>query len=117
MTLPPLPDLAGLAATTLFIGAQLPMLAKAARTRDLRSYSLATLALATLGNALYWLYLAALPLGAAWLLHGFHTATTALMLAWGVRYRRAAALAALPTAAPAAPAACCPALAPAAPAG
>ena len=76
---------AGVAATALFVTSTLPMLIKAGRTKDLRSYSLANIALANLGNLLQWLYVSSLPLGPIWVLHGFHTATTALMLAWYLR--------------------------------
>jgi hypothetical protein len=77
---------AGIAATAVFVGSTLPMLLKAGRTRDLRSYSLANIALANLGNLLQWLYISSLPLGPIWLLHGFNTGSTALMLVWYLRY-------------------------------
>ena len=71
---------AGVAATALFVTSTLPMLIKAGRTKDLKSYSPANIALANLGNLLQWLYVSSLPLGPIWVLHGFHTGTTALML-------------------------------------
>src|SRR4051812_9699251 len=77
---------AGIAATAVFVGSTLPMLLKAGRTRDLRSYSLANMALANLGNLLQWVYISSLPLGPIWLLHGFNTGSTALMLVWYLRY-------------------------------
>jgi hypothetical protein len=77
---------AGVAATALFVTSTLPMLLKAGRTRDLRSYSLANIALANVGNLLQWLYVSSLPFGPIWFLHGFHTGTTALMLVWYLRY-------------------------------
>ncbi len=77
---------AGIAATAVFVGSTLPMLLKAGRTRDLRSYSLANIALANLGNLLQWIYISSLPLGPIWLLHGFNTSSTALMLIWYLRY-------------------------------
>ena len=77
---------AGIAATAVFVTNTLPMLFKAGRTKDLRSYSPANIALANLGNLLQWLYVSSLPLGPIWLLHGFNTASTALMLVWYLRY-------------------------------
>lgn len=77
---------AGIAATAVFVGSTLPMLLKAGRTKDLRSYSLANIALANLGNLLQWVYISSLPLGPIWLLHGFNTGSTALMLLWYLRY-------------------------------
>ena len=77
---------AGIAATAVFVGSTLPMLLKAGRTRDLRSYSLANIALANLGNLLQWVYISSLPLGPIWLLHGFNSGSTALMLVWYLRY-------------------------------
>ena len=77
---------AGIAATAVFVGSTLPMLLKAGRTKDLRSYSLANIALANLGNLLQWVYISSLPLGPIWLLHGFNSGSTALMLVWYLRY-------------------------------
>jgi uncharacterized protein with PQ loop repeat len=77
---------AGGLATLLFATSSLPMLLKALRTRDLGSYSLANLGLANAGNALYWLYVLALPAGPIWFLHGFNTLVTLLMLALYLRH-------------------------------
>lgn len=82
-----LPLLAGIVATAIFAGSALPMLHKAARTRDLTSYSLGNLALANLGNALQTVYVLSLPPGPLWLLHAFNAAVAALMLAWFLRYQ------------------------------
>ena len=81
--------LAGLLSTTLFVSSYIPMLLKAFRTKDLRSYSLANILVANLGNAIHWIYIAGLPWGPIWLLHSFYTLATALMLFWYLRYRRA----------------------------
>jgi len=81
-----LPLLAGITSTVIFASGTLPMLGKAWRTRDLRSYSLGNLVLANLGNVVYAVYVASLPLGPVWLLHGFNLTTTALMLGWYLRY-------------------------------
>ncbi len=77
---------AGGAATVLFVISTVPMLLKAARTKDLQSYSLANIALANLGNLLQWLYVTSLPFGPIYVLHGFNSGTTVLMLVWYLRY-------------------------------
>ena len=81
-----LPVLCGVLSTLVFVGGTLPMLGKAARTRDLSSYSLGNIVASNLGNAVNWVYIASLPRGPLWWLHGFYTVTTALMLFWYVRY-------------------------------
>ncbi|HKZ86053.1 MAG TPA: hypothetical protein VJ793_20655 [Anaerolineae bacterium] len=85
--------LAGFMSTSMFVASNFPMLLKAFRTRDLRSYSLGHIALSNIGNLIYWVYVAGLPLGPIWFLHGFFTVTTALMLLCYVRFRRATAYA------------------------
>lgn len=79
---------AGTGATAIFVISQLPMLIKAARTRDLSSYSFANIGLANLGNALYTVYVLSVPVGPVWALHGFNLATAALMLFWYLRHGR-----------------------------
>lgn len=81
-----LPVLCGVLSTLVFVGGTLPMLVKAARTRDLSSYSLGNILASNVGNLINWVYVASLPHGPIWWLHGFYTATTALMLFWYVRY-------------------------------
>jgi hypothetical protein len=81
-----LPVLSGLLSTSLFVASTLPMLHKAWRTRDLRSYSLGTLLLSSTGNAVHTVYVLSLPPGPIWVLHGFYTVTTALMLVGYLRY-------------------------------
>lgn len=78
---------AGSLATALFIASTIPMLAKAVRTRDLASYSGAHLVGANIGNTAQAVYVATLEPGPIWILHGFNTAATALMLGWWLRYR------------------------------
>ena len=78
---------AGVVSTGLFVMSYLPMLRKAARTRDLSSYSLGNLATTNLGNLVYSVYVFSLPFGPIWLLHGFYLVTSALMLLWFLRYR------------------------------
>jgi hypothetical protein len=85
--------LAGSLSTAIFVSSALPMLLKAARTRDLDSYSRGQLVLANVGNVVNSVYVYSLPLGPIWLLHTFNLVCTLLMLAWHVRYagRRAPA--------------------------
>ena len=80
--------LAGTVSTGLFVTSYLPMLVKASRTRDLSSYSRGNLVLANLGNAVYTVYVASLPLGPIWFLHSFYVLATALMLVWHLRHAR-----------------------------
>lgn len=47
--------IAGLTSSVLFTSSKLPMLLKAYRTRDLKSYSLGHLMHGNTGNAIYWL--------------------------------------------------------------
>ena len=82
---------AGTVATIVFAASALPMLGKAARTKDLASYSRGHLVLANVGNLIYSLYVFHLPAGPIWLLHTFYAATSALMLFWSLRYGRSTA--------------------------
>jgi hypothetical protein len=82
-----LPVTCGVVSTVVFVAGTLPMLVKAAQTRDLSSYSLGNIASSNAGNVVNWVYVASLPPGPVWWLHGFYTATTALMLFWYLRYR------------------------------
>ena len=78
--------LAGSLSSVIFVGSSLPMLSKAVRTRDLASYSFANIGLANAGNLIYWLYVAALPVGPIWFLHGFNTLVALLMLGLYLRH-------------------------------
>jgi hypothetical protein len=80
------PILAGMASTAIFAASTLPMLVKAYRTRDLSSYSLGNIVLANVGNVVHSVYVLSLPAGPLWVLHGFYLLSSALMLAWFVRY-------------------------------
>ena len=80
--------LAGAVATIVFAASALPMLVKAARTKDLESYSRGNLVMSNLGNAVYSIYVFNLPPGPIWLLHSFYVVTAALMLFWSLRYAR-----------------------------
>lgn len=79
--------IAGSVSTVLFVASYLPMLIKAARTRDLRSYSPGNLVVANVGNLVHTVYVLSLPPGPLWLLHGFYMGSSALMLSWWWRYR------------------------------
>jgi uncharacterized protein with PQ loop repeat len=82
---------AGTVSTVLFAASVLPMLIKAARTRDLTSYSRGNLVLANVGNAVHSVYVAQLPAGPIWALHSFYVVTSALMLIWHLHYVGASA--------------------------
>ena len=73
--------LAGTVSTVLFAAANLPMVVKAVRSGDLRSYSPSALVLGNVGNLVYTVYVVSLPFGPIWVLHGFYLATMAIMLA------------------------------------
>jgi hypothetical protein len=80
---------AGVLSTGLFAMSYLPMLVKAARTRDLSSYSLGNLAITNAGNAVHSVYVFSLPVGPIWVLHSFYLLASVLMLVWFLRYRSA----------------------------
>jgi uncharacterized protein with PQ loop repeat len=82
-----LPVLAGTISTLLFVLSAVPMLLKAARTKDLGSYSAGNLALSNVANAVYSIYVFSMPFGPIWLLHTFYVIAAALMLLWYLRYR------------------------------
>jgi hypothetical protein len=81
-----LPILAGIVSTIVFASSTLPMLRKAATTKDLASYSLGNIGLANLGNLVHSVYVFSLPAGPIWALHGFYLVSSALMLFWYLRY-------------------------------
>jgi uncharacterized protein with PQ loop repeat len=80
--------LAGTVSTVLFALSTLPMLIKAARTKDLASYSRGNMVLANVGNAVHSIYVFQLPAGPIWALHAFYLVSSALMLFWHLRYAR-----------------------------
>lgn len=82
--------IAGSVSTVIFATSYMPMLVKAVRTKDLSSYSPTQLVLTNVGNVLYSAYVFSLPPGPIWALHSFYVVSTALMLAWYVRYPREA---------------------------
>ena len=81
-----LPVLAGTISSVIFFIGVFPMLAKAWRTRDLRSYSKGMLVLNNTGNVVHAVYIFSLPAGPIWVLHSFYMVTTGLMLYWYLRY-------------------------------
>ena len=83
-----LPLIAGSISTAIFACSAMPMLLKAYRTKDLRSYSLTNILLSNLGNLIHSFYVYNLPPGPIWLLHTFYLITTALMLVWYLRFKR-----------------------------
>ena len=72
--------IAGAISSFIFIGSHVPLLLKAYRTQDLRSYSRLNLILINIGNLVYWLYLVSLPPGPVWLLHIFYTISSGVLL-------------------------------------
>jgi hypothetical protein len=80
--------LAGSLSTILFAVSTWPMLIKAARTKELSSYSRGNLVLANAGNAVHSIYVFQLPPGPIWALHSFYIIASALMLFWHLRYVR-----------------------------
>jgi len=81
-----LPELAGVIATVIFAVGTVPMVVKAARTKDLRSYSRSNILLSNMGNVIQSIYVFSLPAGPIWALHSFYLVSTALMLLWWLRY-------------------------------
>jgi uncharacterized protein with PQ loop repeat len=78
--------IAGTISTIIFAFSTLPMLLKAYRTKDLKSYSLGNILLSNAGNVIHSIYVYNLPPGPIWLLHTFHLVTTGLMLFWYLLY-------------------------------
>jgi uncharacterized protein with PQ loop repeat len=81
-----LPVVAGAISTAVFALSTMPMLVKAARTKDMSSYSLGNIVLSNLGNVIYSVYVFHLPLGPVWVLHSFYLVSTGMMLVWYMRY-------------------------------
>lgn len=81
-----LPLLAGTVSTVIFVLSTLPMLVKAAKSKDLSSYSRGNILLSNAGNVVHSVYVLHLPAGPLWLLHSFYLVSTGLMLVWYLRY-------------------------------
>lgn len=82
------PLIAGTIATVAFAVSNLPMLRKALRTRDVSSYSLPSMIIINIANAVYSLYVFTLPIGPIWGLHTFYVVSCAVMLVLCLRQRR-----------------------------
>jgi len=80
--------MAGAVSSVILMMGTLPMLYKAWRTKDLRSYSLPHIICGNVGNLLHWAYVLSLPPGPTWVLQGFYTMATFLMLVWYLTYNR-----------------------------
>ena len=78
--------IAGVASTLLFASSTLPMVMRAVRTRDLSSYSRSHLFVTNAGNAVHTVYIASLPAGPVWLLHGVYCGVSAFMFAAHLRW-------------------------------
>lgn len=70
----------------LFVASALPMLIRAARTRDLASYSPANLIIANIGNLCQTFYVLSLPFGPVYAMHTFNVIVSLLMLWWWLRH-------------------------------
>ena len=81
-----MPVVAGAVSSAIFAASALPMLMKAFRTKNLKSYSLPNIALSNVGNVIHSVYVYSLPPGPIWVLHSFYLVTTGLMLLWYLRY-------------------------------
>jgi len=81
-----LPVVAGAISTAVFALSALRMLVKAARTKDMTSYSLGNIVLSNVGNVVHSIYVFHLPAGPVWVLHSFYLVSTGLMLLWYLRY-------------------------------
>ena len=88
--------IAGTVSTVVFAVSNLPMLRKALRTRDVSSYSLASVGMINAANVLYSLYVFSLPVGPVWALHTFYLISCAILLVLCVAQRRTAARPAAP---------------------
>jgi hypothetical protein len=72
--------IAGAISSLMFVTSNVPMLWKAFKTKDLRSYSYLNIILVNAGNLIYWFYIVSLPLGPVWILHTFYTISSGLLL-------------------------------------
>lgn len=78
---------AGIISSLMFVSSHVPMLWKAYRTKDLHSYSYLNIILVNVGNLIYWIYIASLPVGPVWILHTFYTVSSGFMLILFARLR------------------------------
>jgi hypothetical protein len=78
--------LAGSLSSLIFVSSNFPMLWKLVKTRNAKSYSLGQIVLRNLGNLVYWIYVASLPVGPAWYLQGFFTLSGLVLLGCYLKY-------------------------------
>lgn len=81
-----IPVFAGIVSSLIFASSTFPMLYRAFRTKDLKSYSLSSMLLSNLGNLIHSLYVFSLPMGPIWFLHSFFLITSGIMLFWYIQY-------------------------------
>jgi hypothetical protein len=72
---------AGVLSTIIFAASTLPMVVRAAGTRDVSSYSRSHLLMTNAGNAVHTVYVVSLPPGPVWLLHCVYSCVSAFMFA------------------------------------
>ena len=77
---------AGVLSTIIFAASTLPMVVRAAGTRDVSSYSRSHLLMTNAGNAVHTVYVVSLPPGPVWLLHCIYSCVSAFMFAAHVRW-------------------------------
>ena len=87
MNLENFPIMAGTISSLIFMSGTMSMLGKTWHTKDVSSYSMSAMWLNNFGNLVHWVYVLSLPLGPIYLLHGFYTIATILMLVWCLVYR------------------------------
>ncbi|WES63003.1 hypothetical protein P0L94_11115 [Microbacter sp. GSS18] len=78
--------LSGTVSTVLFAAANLPMVLKALRSHDLRSYSFGALVVGNVANVFHTVYVFSLPFGPVWILHLFYLVSMGVMLVLWFRY-------------------------------
>ncbi|MFD4959868.1 hypothetical protein [Microbacterium sp. NPDC058389] len=83
-----IPLIAGTVSTVVFAVSNLPMLAKAIRTRDVSSYSVPSVTMINAANVVYSLYVFSLPIGPIWVLHTFYAVSCGILLVLCLAPRR-----------------------------
>ncbi len=79
--------LAGSLSSLIFVTSNFPMLWKVVKTRNVKSYSLGQIILRNLGNLVYWIYVASLPVGPAWYLQALFTLSGLVLLVCYLQFR------------------------------
>lgn len=83
---------AGSISSLLFAISFFPMLIKVYKTHDMRSYSFGNIVITNIANMVHWIYIAALPPGPIWLLHGFYTVAALVLLLGYLCYVRSSCI-------------------------